>query len=149
MSGSQNVRVEEQYHYAVPPPQPFGQPVTYYQVPAQPITIPQPQIKPQIQPPQVYQAPVDQGKVTTTSTYTYAQYPAQSAYVSNLSGGQYTTQTTTQYSRPPPGAYQVPEGGDRPKSNMELTLEKIDEQLQMSRKMFPSWYFYFVSYNNT
>lgn len=124
----------------MPPPQPFGQTVTYYQVPPQPASIPQPQpqIKPQVQPPQVYQVPADQGKVTTTSTYTYAQYPPASTYISSSSGNQYTTQTTTQYTRPVSSIYQGPEGGDRPKSNMELTLEKIDEQLQMSRKMFPS-----------
>lgn len=53
------MRVEEQYQYAVPSPQPFGQPGTYYQVPAQPpINIPHPQIKPlQVQVPQ-YQGQV-------------------------------------------------------------------------------------------
>lgn len=113
--GSQNGRIEEQFHYSVPPPQPFGQPITYYQGPAQPVPvqIQQPQVKPQVQvqvqPPQVYQVPVDQqGKVTTTSSYTYTQYPGQNAYISSSSGGQYTTQTTTQYSRPVPSAYQPP-----------------------------------------
>jgi hypothetical protein len=51
-------------------------------------------------------------KINTTSTYTYTGVPP-SQYVGNIPGGntQYSAQTVT-YSR------QVPESGDRPKSNM-------------------------------
>jgi len=55
----------------------------------------------------------------------------------------YTTQSVTYPAVngkfvPPVTGYPQPEAGDKQRSTMELTLEKIDEQLQMSRKMFPS-----------
>lgn len=75
---------------------------------------------------------------TTTSTYTYGQYPPTSnQYVPQGSGQYVQTVQNVQYVRAPVPSFQQVEG-DRQKSNMELTLEKIDEQLQMSRKMFPS-----------
>lgn len=79
-----------------------------------------------IQPPQVIQNNQPAGQYTenrtTTSTYTYNQFPSSSQYVPQGSG-QYVQ--NVQYVRPPVSSFQG-ETGDRAKSNMELTLEKID-----------------------
>lgn len=70
------------------------------------------------------QGPISNENKTTTSTYTYNQYPPTTQYNPsnpspqfNQGSGQYTSQTV-QYTRAPPG-YQADTGaGDRPKSNM-------------------------------
>ncbi len=127
-----------------PPPLPAGQ-----QIQVQGTQLPPSIISSQQQPPaqsvQVIQStqnvqPNQSGQYsenrTTTSTYTYSQYPPGNQYVSpTVTNSQYSQ--NVQYIRAPVSNNFQGEG-DRQKSNMELTLEKIDEQLQMSRKMFPS-----------
>lgn len=127
-----------------PPPLPAGQ-----QIQVQGTQLPPSIISSQQQPPaqsvQVIQStqnvqPNQSGQYsenrTTTSTYTYSQYPPGNQYVPPIvTNSQYSQ--NVQYIRAPVSNNFQGEG-DRQKSNMELTLEKIDEQLQMSRKMFPS-----------
>lgn len=84
--------------------------------------------------------PVSAENKTTISTYTYNNYvPSVSQPIPNYQPGQtfqqYQPPQTVQYTNVRPAENGV-------KSNMDLTLEKIDEQLQMSRKMFPSWYWF-------
>lgn len=71
------------------------------------------------------------------SNVTYVQHSSSQYHPSpNFPVGQNVTSTQSVYTH---GAIRQQENfGDRPKTGMELTLEKIDEQLQMSRRMFPS-----------
>lgn len=91
------------------------------------------------------------GRVVPQTVQNFAQYTS-SQYNPGQQVGQTVTYTQPQGQVFTPGqvpiyqqgqvpVYQPPvyQQGQPGKSGMELTLEKIDEQLQMSRKMFPSW----------
>lgn len=109
------------------PPSVQGQRVTYTQV-----VQPPPQYQPQPQQKVIINPSQQQFPNATFAPYTSSQYQP---------GPNYPIGQTVTYSQPTynPSVIRQQDGsGDRPKTGMELTLEKIDEQLQMSRRMFPS-----------
>lgn len=100
------------------------------------ISVPPPPPHPQYYAPiqQVTQQPIQQSTQQKSYSSTYVN-PDQNRATSSTTYV-YTSTTTNQNNVIDTQVQRQSEG--QPRSNMEITLEKIDEQLQMSRKMFPS-----------